>query len=60
MQIPDHPLDDFITTWKSAFNERLTRDDARAKAAELLELFNLLSKPPSANDETASPAGEGR
>ena len=51
MQISDDRIDEFITTWESAFNERLTRDDAKTKAAELLELFTLLA---------SRPLGEGR
>ena len=60
MQIPDDQLDDFITTWEHAFNERLTRDDARAKATELLELFSLLARRPPEEESTASPAGEAQ
>lgn len=46
MQIPDADIDDFIIRWKNAFNEDLTRDQARIRAAELLELFRYLAKRP--------------
>ncbi len=59
MQIPDDQIDDFITTWQTAFNERLTRDEARTKATELLELFQMLARHPAGGDQTASPLVEG-
>lgn len=46
MRISDDQIDEFITTWESAFNERLRRDDAKTKAAELLKLFSLLRNGP--------------
>ncbi|MDP1630270.1 MAG: hypothetical protein Q8L66_02485 [Caulobacter sp.] len=59
MQIPDDQIDDFITTWQHAFNERLTRGEAQTKATELLELFDLLSQPPPGADQAASMQVEG-
>lgn len=43
MQISDDQIDEFMRSWEIAFNERLSRDDARTRAAELLELFSLLA-----------------
>ncbi len=44
MQISDDQIDEFMRSWEIAFNERLTRADARTKATELLELFSLLAR----------------
>jgi len=44
MQISDDQIDQFTRSWEVAFNERLSRDDAKAKAAELLELFSQLAR----------------
>ena len=44
MQISDDQIDEFVRSWEVAFNERLTREDARSKTAELLELFSLLAR----------------
>lgn len=58
MQIPDDHVDEFIRSWEIAFNERLSRDDARTKAAELLELFSLLANRPP-GEGLSTPLGEG-
>lgn len=55
MQISDDQIDDFIGSWEIAFNERLTRDDARTKSTELLELFSLLARRPSAEQSPTPP-----
>ena len=46
MRISDDQIDEFTRSWEVAFNERLTREDARAKTAELVELFTLLRNGP--------------
>ena len=53
-------LDDFIKRWKHAFNEELTRDEAQAKASELLELYRMLSRRPPGEEGSAPPAEQGR
>lgn len=55
MQISDDQIDEFMRSWEIAFNERLTRDDARRKATELLELFGLLAQRPSAEKSYTPP-----
>ena len=45
MKISDADLDDFIQTWQSAFDERLTRDQARRELTKLFELFRILARP---------------
>ena len=55
MQISDDQIDDFITTWENAFNEGLTRDVAKTKAAALLELFTLLANRPLGAARSAPP-----
>lgn len=59
MQISDDQIDEFMRSWEIAFNERLGRDDARIKAAELLELFSMLKGRPSGKDSSASLARKG-
>ena len=54
-QVPDDQIEEFMRSWEIAFNERLTRDDARTKATELLELFNLLARRPSAEKSPTPP-----
>ena len=63
MQLSDEQLDDFTNRWEHAFNERISRDEARTRAAELLELFSLLARrPPDGPSEgeagAASPESE--
>ena len=44
MLIPDEHIDDFIKRWEIAFGERLSREDARAKAIELIEFYKLIGR----------------
>ena len=45
MNISDADLDDFIRSWQSAFDERLTRDEAHRELTKLFKLFKVLSRP---------------
>ena len=45
MKISDADLDDFIRSWQSAFDERLTRDEAHRELTKLLELMKVLARP---------------
>ena len=65
MQLSDEQLDDFANRWEHAFNERIGRDEARTRAAELLELFSLLTRQPpdravEGGEGTASPTTAAR
>lgn len=55
MQIPDDQIDDFTRSWEIVFNERLTLDEARTKATELLGLFGLLAQSPSGEGFSTPP-----
>ena len=71
MQVPIDRIDEFITLWERAFGERITRDQARTKAHQLLELYRAMAEdltrqppeippPPTAADRgSANPAGGG-
>jgi hypothetical protein len=60
MQVPNDRIDEFIVLWEQAFGERITRDDARARAHQLVELYRFISRdlPPERRDETPPPATE--
>ena len=45
MQIADDQLSDFIARWENAFGEKLLPGEARAMAAQLIELYRLLLRP---------------
>lgn len=45
MEIPDTRIDDFIARWERAFRERLTRDEARLIAGQVLRLYQQLLRP---------------
>ncbi len=60
MIIPEEHIDDFIKRWENAFNETLTREDARIKAMELLELYKMIGRRPAGEEPTAWPTGEER
>jgi len=47
MRISDERLDEFIRGYEAAFNEPLSRDDARIMATRLLELYRLFLRRPS-------------
>lgn len=51
MQISDDQLAQFTGSWEVTFNERLSQDEAKAKAAELLDLFNQLARRPPTKEE---------
>jgi hypothetical protein len=51
MLIPDDHIDDFIKRWEHAFGETLSREEARTRAHQLVELFNEIGRRP--------PGGEG-
>jgi len=59
MQISDDQIDEFMRSWEIAFDERLRREDARTKAAELLELFTLLANRPPGEGGPALPGTGG-
>ena len=71
MMLRDDRIDEFVQLWERAFGERITRDEARTKAHQLIELYRAISEdvalrngdvdpPPSAEDsESASPPGGG-
>jgi hypothetical protein len=44
MQVPNHRIDEFIDLWERAFGERITRDQARARAHQLLELYRAIAE----------------
>lgn len=56
MIIPDEHIDDFIKRWEIAFGERLSREDARAKAVELIEFYKLIGRQKPTEDSQAPPA----
>jgi hypothetical protein len=43
MKLTDEMLDDFLRSWKHAFNEEITREEARVRAMELMELYKTVS-----------------
>jgi hypothetical protein len=71
MQIPNDRIDQFIDLWERAFGERISRDEARARAHQLVELYRSIADdlahdrgaaaPPPAADgpEIADPPGGG-
>jgi len=70
MQVLNDRIDEFIDLWGRAFGERITRDQARTRAHQLIELYGAISEdlalknreapPPIAEEpDTASPPGGG-
>ena len=59
MHIPDDRIDDFIKRWSYAFNETLTREEARARSYELIELYKVIGSCPPGDEAEAPPAAEG-
>lgn len=56
MPVPDDRIDNFIDLWERAFGERSARDDAKARAHQLLELYHLINqKPPTERRATTQP-----
>jgi len=47
MIIPDDRIDDFIKRWENAFGETLSRDEARTRAMQLIELYKAIGRGPS-------------
>jgi hypothetical protein len=72
MQLPNDQIDAFIDLCDRAFGEVITRDQARAKAHQLIEFYRAVAEdlrseqqaatpPPSAEGQTpAGPTGGGR
>jgi hypothetical protein len=44
MSIPDDRIDEFIELWERAFGERISRDDARKRAHQLVELYRAIAE----------------
>lgn len=44
MHISDEALDEFIAIYKKEFRKKLTREEARTMATEVLRLYVLLSR----------------
>ena len=62
MSIVDDRIEDFINRWEIAFGVRLTKEQAFARAHELVELYRELSRalPTKEQEHPAPPtAGEG-
>ena len=55
MKITPEEIDDFIKAWESAFNERLSREEAEMQANRLVELFELISQPTPNATPTSDP-----
>ena len=53
MPISDERNDEFIRLYESACGERLSREEARIRAAQLIALYRLIM-PPSAAQQTSS------
>ena len=58
MHIPDDRIDDFIKRWENAFDETLTREEARTKALQLIELYKMIGKRPPVDESTAPPVAD--
>ncbi len=60
MSISDDRIEDFINRWEVAFGVRLTKDQAIARAHELVELYRELSRslPAKKQEDPAPPAAE--
>lgn len=43
MTIRDDRLDQFVQLWERAFGERISRDDARTRAHQLVELYRAIT-----------------
>jgi hypothetical protein len=60
MLIPDDRIDDFIKRWKNAFDETLTREEARERAVQLVELYREIGRCAPGDETDAPPAGDGQ
>lgn len=47
MQLTENDILEFMEIWAAEFNEQITPEDAKAHAAELLDLYALLISPSS-------------
>ena len=45
MDLDEHDIQEFIRIWKEEFKEELSPAEARLRASELLELYDVLAKP---------------
>lgn len=43
MKLTDEMLEDFIRSWKHAFNEEITVEEARVRAMELMDLYQTIA-----------------
>lgn len=60
MLLTDAEIDEFIKHHRAAFNEELSRDEAREVANNFLELYQLLLRPtPREQDEKEEHEKEG-
>ena len=56
MQVPNERIEEFIDLWERAFGERITQDQARARAHQLVELYRVISwELPSKGPEASRP-----
>ena len=53
MIIPDDRIDEFIKRWENAFGETLTREEARVRASQLIELYKTIGRRATSSDHTA-------
>ncbi len=51
MQLKEADIQEFIQLWREELREELTLNEARHRAAQLLELYLLLAKVPSEHPE---------
>jgi len=50
MQLSDEDIKEFAAVWKEEFGEEISDAEARRNAAQLLQLYSLLIRPPGAAD----------
>jgi len=60
MIIPDERIDDFIKRWENAFGETLSREEARARAMQLVEFYRMIGRHPPGDGHAASPTAEAQ
>jgi hypothetical protein len=61
MQISNDRIDEFIDLWERAFGERIRREEAVARAHQLLELYRMLMNGLSSGGDGlgATPTNDG-
>ena len=55
MQVPNDRIDAFIDLWERAFDERITRDQARIRAHQLIELHRAITEDLTHRNEDVPP-----